>query len=254
MTSRTRHHVLLTALLAATALGAGAAAYSQNMGQMWDSSQLPVTSGTVKQYTLTPRGDVDGLILNDGTEVKVPPHLTGQIVYSIRPGDTVTIRGLRARALPLVEAASVTNNANGITIVDNGRPGPASTGTETTISGSVGATLHGARGEVNGALLDNGVVLRLPPPAADSAEALLQPGQTIAVRGVRLDTALGSVVDVRAIGYSPDQLTELTGGPRPRGPKDRPGRGPSRGGPDAFAPPAPGFGPPPPPPLPPPRG
>jgi hypothetical protein len=182
MTMRTRHRVLLTALLTTTALGAGAVAYSQNMSQMWDSSQLPVTSGTVRQYTLTPRGDVDGLILNDSTEVKVPPHLTSQIVYSIRPGDAVTIRGLRARALPLVAAAAITNNANGTTVVDNGPPGPAGTGTETTISGRISATLRGARGEVNGALLDNGVVLRLPPPEADRVQALLQPGQT---RGAR---------------------------------------------------------------------
>jgi hypothetical protein len=251
MTMRTRHRVLLTALLATTALGAGAVAYSQNMSQIWDASQLPVNSGTVRQYTLTPRGDVDGLILNDGTEVKVPPYLAGQIVYSIHPGDAVTIRGLRARALPLVEAASITNNANGRTIVDNGPPGPASTGPETMINGRVSATLHGARGEVNGALLENGVVLRLPPPEADRMQALLQPGQTITLRGTRLDTVLGSVIDVRAIGYSPDQLSELAGGPPPRRPEDRPGRGPGRGGSDVFVP-APGFGPPPPPP--PPRG
>jgi len=113
----------------------------------------------------------------------------------------------------------------------------------------VSATLHGARGEVNGALLDNGVVLRLPPPEADRMQALLQPGQNIAVRGARLDTALGSVIDVRAIGYSADRLSELPDAPPPP-----PGRGPRPGGPDAFPPPPPppGFAPPPPPP--PPRG
>jgi hypothetical protein len=247
MTKRTTYHVLLSSLLAATAIGAGATAYSQIVGQTWDSSQLPVTSGTVRQYTLTPRGDVDGLILDDGTEVKVPPHLTGQIVYSIRPGDAVTIHGLRARALPLVDAASITNNATGRTVVDSGPPGPERAAAETTISGRVSASLHGARGEVNGALLDNGVVLRLPPREADRVQALLQPGQTVAVRGARLDTALGSVIDVRAIGYSPDQLSELAAAAPPRGKKDGQKKGPGRGAPDVFAPPpAPGFGPPPP--------
>ena len=82
--------------------------------------QLPETRGVVKQYTLTPRGDVDGMILNDGTEVMLPPHLTSQIVFAVRPGDAVTIRGLRARALPLVEAASVTNSATGASVVDSG--------------------------------------------------------------------------------------------------------------------------------------
>jgi hypothetical protein len=29
--------------------------------------------------------------LNDGTEVTLPPHLTGQIVFAVRPGDAVTV-------------------------------------------------------------------------------------------------------------------------------------------------------------------
>ena len=176
MRLKIRNRILLSALCAVTALGVGAAAYSQPAGQTWNSSQLPATNGTVRQYTLTPRGDVDGLILTDGTEVKVPPHLTGQIVYSIHPGDAVMIRGLRARALPLVQAEWIRTAANARTVVDNGPPGPAGGGPETTLSSRVLATLHGARGEVNGALLDNGVVLRLPPPEADRMQSLLQPG------------------------------------------------------------------------------
>ena len=70
---------------------AAAGVYAQTAGSIWDPSQLPETKGTVKQYTLTPRGDVDGLILNDGTEIKLPPHLSSQVVYAIRPGDAVTI-------------------------------------------------------------------------------------------------------------------------------------------------------------------
>src|SRR6266566_10897 len=92
-----RYHVLLGVLLTATALTAGAAVYGQPGAAMWDSSQLPETKGTVKQYTLTPRGDVDGLILNDGTEITLPPHLTAQIVFAVKPGDAVSVRGLKAR-------------------------------------------------------------------------------------------------------------------------------------------------------------
>src|SRR5580700_7718883 len=97
---------LLGAFLTTSALGMNATAHAQTVGSPWDASQLPETRGIVKQYTLTPRGDVDGLILNDGTEVTLPPHLTSQIVFAVRPGDAVTIRGLKARALPLIEAAS----------------------------------------------------------------------------------------------------------------------------------------------------
>src|SRR5205809_7204294 len=119
MTSKT-YRILPGGLIAAIALASGAAAYAQTAGPLWDPTQLPETKGTVKQYTLTPRGDVDGLILNDGTEVNLPPHLSSQVVYAIRPGDAVTVRGLRARVLPLVDAASVTNDATGVSIIDSG--------------------------------------------------------------------------------------------------------------------------------------
>jgi hypothetical protein len=233
-TKRIRARVLLCALLTTTAIGTGAAAYSQTMGPVWDSSQLPESRGIVRQYTLTPRGDVDGLILNDGTEVKVPKHLSAQVVFAIRPGDQVSIRGLRARAIPLIDAASITNVATGKTVVDNG---PDRRGYEQAYSGRIAAVLHGKRGEVNGALLDDGTMLRLPPPEAERFDSWLRTGQMVSVRGEILDTALGKVIDVRAIGSSPEQMTEL-GGPRPpRGPKGDP-----KGGPDRFGPPPPPRG------------
>jgi hypothetical protein len=54
---------------------------------LYDPQQLPAQRGVVQQFTLTPRGDIDGLILTDGTEVKTPPHLSTQIAYSVKPGD-----------------------------------------------------------------------------------------------------------------------------------------------------------------------
>ena len=39
----------------------------------YDPAQLPSFDGKVQQFTLTPRGEIDGLILSDGTEVKTPP-------------------------------------------------------------------------------------------------------------------------------------------------------------------------------------
>jgi hypothetical protein len=237
-----RTRMLLYALLATTAIGASPCAYAQTVGTVWDSSQLPETRGTVRQYTLTPRGDVDGLILNDGTEVKLPPHLTGQTVFAIRPGDAVSIRGLRARAIPLIDATAITNVATGKSVVDNGPPGGGRDrgGDAQAVSGRIASTLHGKRGEVNGALLEDGTMLRLPPPEAERFEGWLRPGQMVSVRGDMLDTALGRVIDVRALGSSPDQMTELAGPRPPRGPK---------GGPDRLVPPPPppGFGPPAPP-------
>ena len=55
----------------------------------------------------------------------------------------------------------------------------------------------------------DGTELRLPPPEAERFGDTLRAGQTISVRGDLLETALGKLVDVRAIGTSPDQLTEI---------------------------------------------
>ena len=129
----------------------------------------------------------------------------------------------KARALPLVDAASITNDATRVTVVDNGPPnGPGRAVTETALSGKIATVLHGKRGEVNGAVLENGTMFRLPPPEAERMQALLQQGQTIAARGINLVTPLGTVVDVRAIGSSAEQLTELAAPPPRGGPKGGP--------------------------------
>ena len=74
------------------------------------------------QYSLTPRGDVDGLILADGTQVHLPPHLGPQLVQVVKPGEAVTIRGLRAQAIPVIQALSVTSDNSGRSVFNSGPP------------------------------------------------------------------------------------------------------------------------------------
>jgi hypothetical protein len=199
---------------------------------IYDPQQLPTQRGEVKQFTMTPRGDTDGLILTDGTEVKVPKHLSSEIAYSIKPGDAVTIHGLRAAALPLVQATSITDDATGRTVVDNGPPGPGRgagpagpTAALTEVQGRVRMPLHGPRGDVNGALLEDGTVLRLPPPEAERFTSLLQPGQALVAEGSLFASGIGKVLEVRQLGASRDQMNQVQGpGPGPGGKKGR--RGP----------------------------
>jgi hypothetical protein len=249
---------------AALAFSAAGTAPPPAMGQapLYDPQQLPTYRGQVQQFTLTPRGDIDGLILADGTEVKTPPHLSTQLAYSVKASDTVTVHGLRAAALPLVQAMSITDEANGQTVVDNGPPGPgrgpgapppppalgpgavpsspaAPISGLTEAQGRVRMTLHGRQGEVNGALLDDGTILRLPPPEAYHFATLLQAGQTVVAEGVGFASAIGKVLEVWQLGASRDQLSQVQVPPRP-GPGGKKAR---RSPPPAFA----GFAPPPPP-------
>jgi hypothetical protein len=166
---------------------------------VYDPDQLPAVNGTVRQFTLTPRGDIDGLILTDGTEVKTPPHLSSEIAFSVKPGDRVVIHGLRAAALSLVRAVSITDEATKNTVVDDGPPGPGRRppppggpgaapppppgANVTEATGRVLMSLHGPEGDINGALLEDGTVLRVPPPDAYRLASLLAPGQTVFAQG-----------------------------------------------------------------------
>ena len=223
------------ALLGATLI-AGTAALAQTPaptpaptpGPTYDPAQLPATKGRVAQYSLTPRGDVDGLILDDGTEVHMPPHLGTQLVYAVKPGDQVTVRGLRAREVPMVQAMQVTNDASNVSVTDAG-PGAAPRGPRgpgpgrhadaarqpLEDQGAIKAQLHGPRGDLNGVLLADGTIARLPPPEARRLAPTLAVGQTVFVRGEGVASGLGRVIGVRAIGPNPQQLTEIAG-PRMR--------------------------------------
>jgi hypothetical protein len=197
-------------------------------GELFDPTQLPETKGTVKQYTLAPRGDVDGLILADGTEVHFPPHLSAQIVFAVHPGDAVTIRGLKARALPLIDGASITNNSTHVMVINTDRPERGLA--EATVTGQISNVLHGRRGEVNGVVLDTGSIVRVPPEQAVRLGDQLRVGRPLTARGDRTSNVLGEVVDAQAVGASPDQLIQIDA---PRKPK------PPRGGPDDRGPPPP---------------
>jgi hypothetical protein len=195
-----------------TALGLAGVALAQadpTPAPTYDPAQLPVIKGKVAQYTLTPRGDVDGFLLEDGTQVHVWPYLSSQLVFAVRPGDQVTIHGLRARAIPMVAAMSVTNDASGITVTGNGPRVGWRDGVAMEVEGRIKATLHGPRGEPDGALLEDGTIVRLSPPEAERLAAQLAPRQSIYVRGSGLATPLGRVIAAREIGPNKTQLSEV---------------------------------------------
>ena len=235
---------------------------------VYDPQQFPALRGEVLLFTLTGRGDIDGFILRDGTEVKTSPELSAQLAFVVKPGTHVTIHGLRAAALPLVRAVSVTEDATQQTITDGNtgaplnpppppREGPLAPSPDpgqsapAEQSGRVRMALHGLQGEVNGVLLESGAIWRFPPDQADQLSPLLQPRQSLVAEGTALTSTLGAVLEIQEIGTSRDRLVSV-GPPVPlppgRGPRDRrlAAPPPSRSG--SSPPPPAGVAPSPPPP------
>jgi hypothetical protein len=182
----------------------------------YDPAQLPAVKGRVAQYTLTPRGDVDGVILDDGTEVHFNPMLSTQLVFAIRPGDVVTIHGLKARATNMIAAMSITNDASGTTIAGGagGGHGPRRAAQTVDATGKIKMVLHEPRGEVNGVLLEDGTIVRLPPPEAKRLASTLTVGAPLVVRGDGLTSPLGKLVMARQIGPDAVHLSDVAA-PKP---------------------------------------
>ena len=223
-------------LLAATLLAGGVGVAVAQNATTYDPSQLPAIQGKVAEYSLTPRGDVDGLILADGTEVHLPPHLGTQLIYAVKPGDAVTIRGLKARAIPMVQAISVKNDATGNTVTDTGTSGPPggrdAQQAALNDTGRVKAQLHGPRGDLNGALLEDGTIVRLPPPEAQRLASALAVGASLTVQGDGIEGPLGRVIEAHSMGPDATHLTQVAAPPHPPG-----HRPPPPGGPGLDAPP-----------------
>jgi hypothetical protein len=171
-------------LLAAALLAGGVGAAVAQNAATYDPNQLPAIQGKVAEYSLTPRGDVDGVILEDGTQVHLPPHLGAQLVQAVKPGDTVTIHGLKAQAIPVIQALSLGGDRSGQTVVDAEPPAvppqPLATSPQwMTVQGRVREPLYGLRGDMNGALLEDGTQVHLPPDQAQAFGQDLQAGRTI---------------------------------------------------------------------------
>jgi hypothetical protein len=175
---------------------------------LFDPQQLPAFHGKVAQYSLTPRGGVDGLVLDDGTQVHVNPRLSTELVFLVKPGDTVTVHGVKAESGSLILALSVVNDAGGKTLVD-GILNRRMHDEPVVAQGRIKAQLHNRRDELDGVVLDDGSQIRLWPGAARRIAAQLAPGQTIYASGFGRTTLLGKLVLPRMIGPTEAEATEL---------------------------------------------
>jgi len=196
-----------------------------------DPEHLPSTDGEMERFVVNPRGEIDGLVLHGGTLVHVPPHLSAKIRATFDCGDAVRVRGVRPRGTDMVAAVSLTATADGRTIDDHGpdaekddRADDPVNPARMTVSGTVRLLLHGPKGELRGALLDDGTALRIGRKEAVAFADLLRPGAVLAASGDGVETADGRSVAVREIGPANGTLSPVNSRkhtPRDDGASDR---------------------------------
>lgn len=208
-----------------------------------------VVTGRIQRWLVNPNGEVDGLLLADGTQVGFPPHLSADVTAAFKVGDNLQVNGWRAPDVPVVRAASLSAPGSNRRVVDQppaagAQPrAPREPGALTAMnaSGRVDRVLYTDRGDANGVLLDSGTIVRFPPNVGASYAATLTPGSKIEARGWGTRSANGNAIEATALGTSQGNMRELFAGP---GSEPPPPGGPApvagRGRPGRAAPPATG--------------
>jgi hypothetical protein len=168
-----------------------------------DHAFLPDINGSVERFIINRHGEIDGLVLTYEPDrfllVHLPPHLEPEINSSVTPGDRVRVRGIRPRGADMIAAVAVIAH-DGQLILDNGpdyeaTPKPTHEKTKRIeVAGVVRTSLFGPKGELRGALLENGDMIRVGPKEAAHVAELLRPGSRLAARGEGLELAHGRVV------------------------------------------------------------
>jgi len=89
-------------------------------------------TGTIERFTAAPKGEIDGMVLSDGTVVHWPPHQERLFTTIVKKGDRVRVVGfdeIKPKGERVLVVRSVTNLATKMTRVNEDAP-PASDGSE----------------------------------------------------------------------------------------------------------------------------
>jgi hypothetical protein len=177
----------------------------------------PVADGIVDRYLLNPRGEVNGLLLRDGSQMHVTLRAAQDLTKAIQPGDRIRVHGRRVSDSPLVKPDVIINVTDGRSFTVPYRldlPMPpreeGRTVTEMHAAGTIQVLLYDhLKDVVNGALLSDGTQVRLPPDVGDHFHSSLQQNMDVEVRGYGTTTPYGSALEAIAIGRKGQPLTHL---------------------------------------------
>jgi hypothetical protein len=184
--------------------------------------------GTVTSFTTAPKGEVDGVMLDDGTWVHWPPHLADRFTKIIAKGDKIKVIGWMETGPKddtKFEVQTLTNVRTSTSVEnDVPPPGPKAKGGKKgppppvigeakSVQGTVKSFTTAPKGEVDGAMLDDGTWVHWPPHLADRFTDIIDKGDKVKVvgfmqTGPRGDTKLevSTLTNVRTkkTGENPD--------------------------------------------------
>ncbi len=189
--------------------------------RLWfDPTQLPSFTGVVDRYLVSPSGRVDRLLLREGPQVILPEGVFEELRGAVPPGHGIVVWGVRARRAPVITmlAWGAREGDPAPRFVERPAWGPprfVAGSHPVDVAGEVVAPLYTSQGEVIGAILQDGMVVRVPPAAAAALGDRLEVGRSLAATGLGVVGPMGRAVDAERIGENPGSLGPLPGVPGP---------------------------------------
>jgi hypothetical protein len=152
--------------------------------------------GEVEKYLLNREGIVDGLLLNNGVQAKLPPQLSKNLIETVEVGDSVIVIGSGGILNPLgqeVQAESVTNRDTNRTVSTTVNYSNLS------VEGTAQRWLIGKQGEIRGVLLSDGAQVQFPPRFGSQLSPMAKPGARIQAQGVGIRNDYGQVLEASTL-------------------------------------------------------
>ena len=196
--------------------GGSVAPPSTEDGRLWfDPTQLPSFTGVVERYLLNPEGKIDRLLFREGPQIILPGPVGNEVARKIEPGQSIVVWGIRARKAPVIIMLAWAKDTNstprfverpswGIGTYRSGQQ-------EVEVSGQIVAPLYTPQGDSMGVILQDGMVIRLPPSVAEVMGDRLAVGREIAASGRGVSGEHGRAVDAERIGDNLAALGPLAG-------------------------------------------
>jgi hypothetical protein len=206
---RTARWPKIAASLGATALGLSFGD-CECKAQSPDRGETRTVQGVVRSSTTAPMGEIDGAVLDSGTVIHWPPHMSDRF-------GGIAVRGDQVRAIGWMETGPEGNTHLEVQTVTNLRtnasvendapeplpapgprrprgpgappppPGPRPRSrvpaAARALQGTVERLTIAPIGEIDGAILDDGTVIHWPPHLADRFSAVVARGDRIKVSG-----------------------------------------------------------------------
>jgi hypothetical protein len=168
----------------------------------------PAAQATVSRLLTNPFGEVDGVLLDNGTLVTFPPHMSEQLAAAVKPGDTVDVKGYPE--MPgQIKGYVITNSRTGQAVMVHPKPPagmkppPHLRGIGLKEMGAQGEIRHvryGGKGEINGAILADGTIIRIHRDASYRFASLFRVGQSIVASGYGTQNQHGRAFEANALG------------------------------------------------------